>query len=45
VTFLLVFMASGDHFYGLLGAVLWYLLGAAGGALWRDQATASSASP
>jgi hypothetical protein len=36
---MLVFLASGDHFYGIMGALLWYLLGAAGGdRLWRDQA-------
>lgn len=27
--FVLVFMISGDHFYGVIGVVLWYLLGAA----------------
>lgn len=35
VALILVFMVSGDHFYGAVGVVLFYLLGAAAGPLWR----------
>jgi putative inorganic carbon (HCO3(-)) transporter len=35
IAFLLVFMISGDHFYGVMGTALWYMLGAASGALWQ----------
>ncbi len=37
IALILVFMVSGDHFYGVIGVVLFYLLGAGAGALWRDQ--------
>jgi hypothetical protein len=36
IALILVFMVSGDHFYGVMGVVLFYLLGAGAGALWRD---------
>lgn len=42
--FVLVMLLSGDHFYGVVGVMFWYLLGAAGGALWREEPTAQVSS-